>query len=788
MTGRIFMGVETEYALGPIHSRGRGSAAEQLLNEAMRTLPHLPAYGESGIYLTTGGRMYVDCGQHPEYATPECDDPRELVASYAAGDQLVVKLLGALDNGRSDGVQAFKSNVCYENSEATFGAHESYSVHRPGGAFTEQLIPFLTSRIVFTGAGGLDPKSPGIVPCLSPRVVHLVQDVSGSSTERRGIFHLRDEPLARNGWHRVHVLSGDAARSPRAAWLRVGTTALVLALVDAGEQLWDWPPLASAVKAMQAFNTDLSLQVRSPLKDGRALSALAIQRVYLQAAEARRGHPALPCWADELLAEWRKTLELLTSDAAALETRFDWAVKRALFGEHSRQRGFPAEKLAAWNIMMADWQRELPPTGGSVLDMLGKSAANPRKAPECPAGAAPGLTRAGSSWDELPAFLRLRAELCEIDLRYSLLGPGSIHAQLSERGLLDQAMPAINGATRAESPLSPPTRGRARLRGDCVREFAGRAGYTASWTGICNAKANLQLLLPEPTMEERPAWTPHEPPPERSRISALFGDRLRMEVLSQLSDADHFVAAMERRTTDAATWANYAVLLKNELNDFRNAERCYLHSLELGPGVAGYLGNYALFLTSCVGRHDEAEQHFRQALELDRRDGSNLGNFAFFRQNVHCDFSAAENLYEEALRTGQAEDVFVLTNFASLRLVQGREGDALALLRRAELTRQPVNGRARPRLLFLRAVIELQNHSAAGLLLGGIKGLFANGVAGGPWSATTLEEYVGRRLEGEEAALCLALLRAIGYLADREALERFPLWRALPESAGSHPD
>lgn len=783
MAGRIFMGFETEYALGPMRSRSRECPAENALAEAMRTLPHLPAHGESGIYLSTGGRLYVDCGHHLEYSTPECDDPRDLVTSYLAGDQLVMGLLAATRKGRGSGVQAFKSNVCYENSEATFGAHESYSVRRPASVFTEQLMNFLISRIVFTGAGGLDPKSPGIVPCLSPRVVHLEQDVSGSSTERRGIYHLRDEPLARNGWHRVHILSGDAARSPRAAWLRAGTTALVLALVDAGERLWDCPPLTAAVTAMRAYNSDLSLKFRSSLTDGRSLSALDIQRIYLQAVEARRGHPALPGWADEVIAEWRKTLEHLASGTAAQEARFDWAVKRALFAQHCEQRGFSAKKLAVWNQVLRGWQLELGSTSRSVLGIFSRMAESPNELAACPAHGASALASAGSSWDELSAFARLRAELCEIDLRYSLLGPGGIHGQLFEQGLLDQSLPGGSNVFTPESVLAPPPRGRARLRGECVREFSGRAGLAATWTGICNSETNLQLPLHEPTMEERPAWIPYEPSTDRLRSSVSMAEVLRFEAFARLADADRFVAAMERRPTDAATWASYAVLLKNEVNDFRNAERCYQHSLELAPSEAAYHSNYALFLTSCMERHAEAEQHYRQALELDRRDSSILGNYASFCQNVHRDFSEAVRLYEESLRTGQSDDSFVLANFASLRLVQGRDGDALALLRRAELSREPVNVRAKPRLVFLRAVIELQNNSPASLLLVELKHLFAQGVAGGPWSAATLEDHLRRRLDGQEAALCVALLCAIGFIADRERLDRFPLWRDLPESA-----
>lgn len=91
------------------------------------------------------------------------------------------------------------------------------------------------SRIVYTGAGGFNSRfRQGLQFTLSPRVWHLVRGVSEGSTEARGIFHTKDESLSAEGYHRLHILCGESVCSETAAWLKVGATALVVALIDAG--------------------------------------------------------------------------------------------------------------------------------------------------------------------------------------------------------------------------------------------------------------------------------------------------------------------------------------------------------------------------------------------------------------------------------------------------------------------------------------------------------------------------------------------------------------------------
>src|SRR5262249_19171785 len=126
-----------------------------------------------------------------------------------------------------------RSNVCYATWN-TWGCHESYGHRALPASLPPQIIPHLVSRITFTGAGGFNSLSPGLEFLLSPRVAHLDTAVSDYSTHSRGIFHTKDETLTTTGQHRLHIICGESLCSQTALWLKVGTTALVMALIDGG--------------------------------------------------------------------------------------------------------------------------------------------------------------------------------------------------------------------------------------------------------------------------------------------------------------------------------------------------------------------------------------------------------------------------------------------------------------------------------------------------------------------------------------------------------------------------
>ena len=207
-TALRLLGMETEYAVSGFRrgvARGAEQAASGLLETARRDLPHLRDRGSPyGLFLANGARLYLDTGLHPEYATPECVDPRDVIRYVHAGDRVLSRL--ASDAGKRGvlGMRTliFRGNVDYSGAGTTWGCHESYMHRADPHTLQAALVPHLVSRVVYSGAGGFDPFSAGLVFTLAPRVRHLRTTVSADSTSNRGIYHTKDEPLCAGQYHR----------------------------------------------------------------------------------------------------------------------------------------------------------------------------------------------------------------------------------------------------------------------------------------------------------------------------------------------------------------------------------------------------------------------------------------------------------------------------------------------------------------------------------------------------------------------------------------------------------
>src|SRR5690606_35167157 len=173
----------------------------------------------SNVFLENGARLYLDVGSHPEYATPECDSPRQAVIHDKAGERIVEDLvLGAEqrlhEEGISGTISLFKNNT--DSAGNSYGCHENYLVAREGEfqRLTEALIPFLVTRQVFSGAGKVLHTPRGAVFSLSQRAEHIWEGVSSATTRSRPIINTRDEPHAdAERYRRLHVIVGDSNMS-----------------------------------------------------------------------------------------------------------------------------------------------------------------------------------------------------------------------------------------------------------------------------------------------------------------------------------------------------------------------------------------------------------------------------------------------------------------------------------------------------------------------------------------------------------------------------------------------
>lgn len=279
--------------------------------------------------LENGGRFYNDHG-HPEYATPECATLHDLVAHDRAGDLIVwraaktrMEILGAQT------VQIYKNNTDFHNS--SYGTHENYLLSRdiPFDILLRSLLPFFATRMLFAGAGkiGIEPSGDKGVFQLSQRADFVSEEASVDTLFRRPLFNTRDEPHTdARRWRRLHVICGDSNMMEYATALKVGTTYVVLQLLENG-----WTPpiqLTNPVQAVREISRDTSLRWLVDVDGVGKTPSVEVQRVYLAEAKKQFVNPGADTkW---VLSEWESTLDTLDTDPLTLTDRLDWVAKRDL--------------------------------------------------------------------------------------------------------------------------------------------------------------------------------------------------------------------------------------------------------------------------------------------------------------------------------------------------------------------------------------------------------------------------------------------------------------------------
>ncbi len=339
-------------ALGPYHRR-RPHAGER------------PAPMTS-LVLTNGARLYVDHA-HPEYSSPEVTGPRAAVTWDRAGEEIMRRSAAALaaEPAMPD-VALYKNNV--DGKGQSYGTHENYLMDRrvPFGDIVRYLTPFLVTRQVFTGAGrvGLGQRSeiPGFQ--LSQRADYIENDVGLETTFNRPIINTRDEPHADAERHRrLHVIAGDANLLQTATYLKLGTTSLVLWLLEqeAIPLALDAVALDDAVAETRAVSHDTTLSHRLTLADGRSMTALEIQRLYLEViSEAVEAAGDVDAETRDVLERWDSVLTRLAEDPMTCAADVEWVAKlRVLEGLRRRDGiGWENPRLAALDLQWSDVRPE----------------------------------------------------------------------------------------------------------------------------------------------------------------------------------------------------------------------------------------------------------------------------------------------------------------------------------------------------------------------------------------------------------------------------------------------
>ncbi|MBI3606403.1 MAG: Pup--protein ligase [Nitrospirae bacterium] len=363
MPPRIF-GLENEYGL-IFSPNGRVYLPmEKILGYIFEGL--IPNSWPSNAFLSNGARFYQDTGCHPEYSTPECDRLRDLVIHDKAGERLLETCLPMAEKRlREEGlvgdIYIFKNNT--DSMGNTYGCHENYLMRRDLDFWkiTEQLIPFFVTRQVFTGAGKVLKVSGRTHFFLSQRAQHIHEKTSSSTTSSRSIINTRDEPHAdAEKYRRLHIIVGDSNMSELTTYLKVGTTAVVLSMIEEGFTVKGME-LEDPVKAIRDISRDPTLKKRVRLEDGRELTALEIQMTYYERAEAYLS--ALGTSADEttrdLIEYWGHVLQTLATNPMKLAQELDWVIKKNMMDSFTARKncGWDDPRIALMDLQYHDVKR-----------------------------------------------------------------------------------------------------------------------------------------------------------------------------------------------------------------------------------------------------------------------------------------------------------------------------------------------------------------------------------------------------------------------------------------------
>jgi proteasome accessory factor A len=341
---RIF-GLENEYGVTCTFRGQRRLSPDEVARYLFR---RVVSWGRSSnVFLKNGARLYLDVGSHPEYATPECDDLVDLVTHDKAGERTLEGLLmdaerRLREEGIAGDIYLFKNNT--DSAGNSYGCHENYLVGRHGefSRLADVLIPFLVTRQIICGAGKVLQTPRGAVYCVSQRAEHIWEGVSSATTRSRPIINTRDEPHAdAERFRRLHVIVGDSNMSETTTLLKVGTTDLVLRMIEAGIVMRDLT-LENAIRAIREVSHDITGRRRIKLANGREASALEIQLEYFAKARDfvhRRGADAT---AERVLDLWERTLQAIESgDLNKVEREIDWVTKYKLIERYRAKHDLP---------------------------------------------------------------------------------------------------------------------------------------------------------------------------------------------------------------------------------------------------------------------------------------------------------------------------------------------------------------------------------------------------------------------------------------------------------------
>ncbi|MCD4686498.1 MAG: proteasome accessory factor PafA2 family protein [Anaerolineae bacterium] len=466
------------------------------LDEVGTTSTATVLYGLGSLMLANGARYYIDHA-HPEYCTPETLSPRLVVAADKAGERIVARCMVAVNtNGmlpEGQRVAIYKNNSDQKGN--SYGCHENYLLSMAlfedllklrSHLIFRYLLPFLVTRTVFTGAGkvGSENHTAPATFQLAQRADFFEMLIGLQTTYRRPLFNTRDEAHTDSGtFRRLHVILGDANMAELATYLKVGTTQLLLHMIEDDFLKTDLT-LKDPLAAFKQVSRDLTFRAPLELENGQQMTAVEVQEVYLDLAEKyleERGG------TDEQWAVWEAWAEVIdtlqTDNRQALTRKLDWAIKKQVLDRYVASQGTTWEDVAQWQPVIEKAVKVgTPQLATALVENAGLPLAEYEKQREV-------------------YFTLRRLDLEYHDVHYAGANAGLFY-RLQNGGHVERLLTEEEVEARIQEP--PPDT-RAWLRGKVVEKFSAHI-IGADWSYLrlryagTNANTIYQLEFPNPLL------------------------------------------------------------------------------------------------------------------------------------------------------------------------------------------------------------------------------------------------------------------------------------------------
>lgn len=331
-------GTEMEYPADVLWAEAKEYKQLDATAELKNILPPgLVATGvnNTGDMLSNGGRYYLDCGSHVEYATPEDTSIWGTVAGEYAGERIVTHGFETYINKRQDIRRGMIEKRVYDDQRVTWGYHINMSadgsvIPTPNGSAYPDVMRLLALHLatdkLYTGAGTLYKDGQNTTQfSLAQKSLGLTCDfTTGTLNNNKPVLNQRDENHAPNtGLRRIHITSEDPNVSPWATWMTIGTSSLVVRAIEQGKtdrgalRVQKLGVNATYKALTYQTATDLTFSKKIELENGKRLTALEIQKCLFEIA-CRTSYTDVE---GEVLGEWERALADMERDPMLLRDR-----------------------------------------------------------------------------------------------------------------------------------------------------------------------------------------------------------------------------------------------------------------------------------------------------------------------------------------------------------------------------------------------------------------------------------------------------------------------------------